>query len=198
MTGPVGQRAGAQQQGGQRQRVAVDDPLQRAERVIRALQVDPRVPFATMASVLGLSEPTVSRRYRRMRRTGVLRVTGAVDPGALGQSQWMVRLRCRPGSGAAIAEALADRDDVTWVALNDFGAEVTCAVRSRSEEEREDLLGRRLPRAAAVLDLEASVMLRKFLGGRGHYWAALTGVLTPEQEARLGPADGLSASRPWS
>ncbi|TQS23780.1 Lrp/AsnC family transcriptional regulator [Microbispora sp. KK1-11] len=154
--------------------------------IIRALQIDPRVPFATMAAVLGLSEPTVSRRYARMRRTGVLRVTGAVDPGALGQSQWMVRLRCRPGSGAAIAVALAHRDDISWVALSAAGAEVTCAVRSRSQEEREDLLGRKLPRAAAVLDIEASVMLRKFLGGRGRYWAALAGVLTPEQEAQFG------------
>ncbi|WP_181781755.1 Lrp/AsnC family transcriptional regulator, partial [Pseudonocardia pini] len=66
-------------------------------RIIRALQVDPRVPFAAMASVLGLSEPTVSRRYARLRRKGVLRVTGVVDPGALGQSRWLVRLRCRPG-----------------------------------------------------------------------------------------------------
>jgi DNA-binding Lrp family transcriptional regulator len=156
--------------------------------IIRALQIDPRVPFATMASVLGMSEPTVSRRYARMRRTGLLRVTGAVDPGALGQSQWTVRLRCRPGSGAAIAEALADRDDVSWVALSAAGAEVTCAVRSRSPQEREDLLGRKLPRAAAVLDVEASVMLRKFLGGRRRYWAALSGVLTPEQETKLGPA----------
>ena len=52
--------------------------------------------------------------------------------------------------------------------------------------ERDDLLGHKLPRAAAVLDLEASLMLRQFLGGRGHYWAALAGVLTPEQEAQLG------------
>jgi DNA-binding Lrp family transcriptional regulator len=155
-------------------------------RIIRALQVDPRVPFATMASVLELSEPTVSRRYGRMRRMGVLRVAGVVNPGVLGQSQWTVRLRCRPGSAVAIAEALADRDDVSWVALSAAGAEVTCAVRSRSREEREDLLGHKLPRAAAVLDIEAAVMLRKFLGGRGRYWAALTGVLKPEQEARLG------------
>ena len=155
-------------------------------RIIRALQIDPRVPFATVASVVGLSEPTVSRRYGRMRRMGAVRVAGVVDPGALGQSQWMVRLRCRPGSAAAIAEALAHRDDVSWVALSAAGAEITCAVRSRSQEERDDLLGHKLPRAAAVLDLEASVMLRQFLGGRGHYWAALAGVLTPEQETQLG------------
>ncbi|WP_310718918.1 Lrp/AsnC family transcriptional regulator [Streptomyces lydicus] len=165
-------------------------------RILRALQVDPRVGFAAVATVLGLSELTVARRYRRMRRAGVLRVIGVVDPGALGQSRWMVRLRCRPGSASAMAEALAQRDDISWVALTAAGSEVTCAVRSRSQEQRDDLLGRRLPRAAAVLDLRASVMLRQFVGGRGHYWAALTGTLTPEQEAALGPGDGPFAERP--
>lgn len=154
--------------------------------IVRALQIDPRIPFAAVSAVTGLSEPTVSRRYARMRRAGAVLVAGVVDPGALGQSQWMVRLRCRPGSVAAIAEALAHRDDVSWVSLDAAGAEITCAVRSRSAHERDDLLGRQLPRAAAVLDLQASVMLRQFLGGRGHYWAALEGVLTPAQEAALG------------
>jgi DNA-binding Lrp family transcriptional regulator len=156
-------------------------------RILRALQVDPRVGFATVATVLGISELTVARRYRRMWRAGVIRVIGVVDPGALGQSRWMVRLRCRPGSVTAIAEALAQRDDVSWIALSAAGSEVTCAVRSRSQEQRDDLLGRRLPRTAAVLDLQASVILRQFIGGRGHYWAALTGTLTPEQESALGP-----------
>ena len=159
-----------------------DDDL----RIVRALLIDPRVTFATMASVLGLSEPTISRRYGHLRRTGALRVTGVTDTGALGQSQWTVRLRCRPGSTPAIAESLARREDVSWVAISAAGTEVTCALRSRSRQTREDLLGRRLPRASAVLDVRACVVLHKFLGGRGRYWAALSGVLTPEQEARLG------------
>src|SRR5690242_17840799 len=82
-------------------------------RILRALQIDPRLGFATVGSALGLSELTVARRYRRMCRSGAVRVVGVVDPGALGQSQWMVRLRCRPGSVTAIAEALAERDDVS-------------------------------------------------------------------------------------
>jgi DNA-binding Lrp family transcriptional regulator len=155
-------------------------------RILRALQIDPRAAFALVGSALGLSEMTVARRYRRMTRAGALRVVGVVDPGALGQSQWMVRLRCRPGSVTAIAEALAQREDVSWVTLTAAGSEVTCAVRSRSREERDDLLGRRLPRAAAVLDLQAAVQLRQFVAGRGHHWAALAGVLTPEEEAALG------------
>ncbi|MEU9279014.1 Lrp/AsnC family transcriptional regulator [Streptomyces sp. NPDC048341] len=155
-------------------------------RIIRALQIAPRASFAAIATALGLAEGTVNRRYRRLRADGVIRVAGVVNPGALGQSRWLVRLRCRPGSGAAIADALARRDDVNWVALSAAGSEVTCATQSRTREQREDLLGQRLPRTAAVIDIHAFAMLRQFLGGRGHYWSALQGTLSQEEEAALG------------
>ena len=159
-------------------------------RLIRALQITPRGSFATIAAALGVTEAAVRRRYRRLRADGVIRVVGVVDPGALGQSEWMVRLRCRPGSVAAIADALARRDDVSWVSLGAAGTEISCAVRSRTPEQRDDLLGRRLPRTAAVIDINAAAMLRQFIGGRGHYWAALNGTLTRQEEAMLG-ADGV-------
>lgn len=157
-------------------------------RIVRALQIDPRVSFAAVAAALGLTESAVRRRYRRLLADGVIRVAGIVDPGALGQSKWLVRLRCRPGSVTAIADALARREDVSWVAITAAGAEVTCAVRSRTAEQRDDLLGQRLPRTAAVIDINASAMLRQFVGGRGHYWAALRGTLTPQEESQLGNA----------
>ena len=158
-------------------------------RLIRALQIAPRASFASIAAALGVTENAVGRRYRRLRAEGVLRVAGIVDPGALGQSKWLVRLRCRPGSVAAIADALAKRDDVSWVGLCSGGSEIGFAVRSRTREQRDDLLGQQLPRTAAVLDIHAAAMLRQFVGGRGHYWAALRGTLTPEQEALLGTGE---------
>src|SRR5262249_24071538 len=151
-----------------------------------ALQIAPRASFAAIATALGLTDGAVNRRYRRLRAAGVVRVAGVVNPGALGQSRWLGRLRCRPGSVAAIADALAGRDDVNWVSLGAAGWEITCATQSRSREQREDLLGRRLPRTAAVIDINTFAMLRQFLGGRGHYWSALEGTLSPQEEAALG------------
>jgi DNA-binding Lrp family transcriptional regulator len=78
-------------------------------RIIRALQIAPRASFSSIALALGLTEGAVNRRHRRLRADGVIRVAGVVNPGALGQSRWLVRLRCRPGSVAAIADALAKR-----------------------------------------------------------------------------------------
>jgi DNA-binding Lrp family transcriptional regulator len=157
-------------------------------RILRTLQLDPRAPYAQIGAVLGLPETAVRRRYLRLHADGTIHVAGVLDPGALGQSRWLVRLRCRPGSIAAITTGLARRDDVSWIAVGAAGTEITCAVRSRTATDRDDLIGHRLPRTAAVLDISAVAILRQFVGGRGHYWATLAGALTADEEAALGNA----------
>jgi DNA-binding Lrp family transcriptional regulator len=153
--------------------------------LIRALQLAPRGSFSAIGEVLGLSEQTIARRYRRLCREGVVRVVAVVNPEALGQSSWMVRIRCRPDGTVAVANALARRDDVAWVVIAAGGSEVVCAVRSRSREQREDLLLQRLPRTAPVLGVVASVLLHWFVGGRADDWAGYSEHLTAEQARRL-------------
>lgn len=155
-------------------------------RLLRALQIAPRASFASIGAALGLTEGAVSRRYRRLCGDGVIRVAGIPDPGALGQSKWLVRIRCRPGNAAPIAAALAQRDDISWLALCAGGCEVTAVVRSRNHKQRDELLGKQLPRASAVVDFDTFAMLHQFIGGRGHYWTALSGALTQKQETMLG------------
>jgi DNA-binding Lrp family transcriptional regulator len=160
--------------------------LDHADRaLIRALQLAPRGSFSAIGEVLGLSEQTIARRYRRLCREGVLRIVAVVNPEALGQSSWMVRIRCRPDGTVAVANALAKRDDVGWVVLAAGGSEVTCAVRSRSRQQREDLLLQRLTRTAPVLGVVASVLLHWFVGGRADDWAGFSGDLAAEQAERL-------------
>jgi DNA-binding Lrp family transcriptional regulator len=156
--------------------------------VIRALQTAPRAPFSTIGDVLGLSEQTVARRYRRLCREGVLRVVAVISPEALGQSSWVVRVRCRPDGTVAIANALARRDDVGWVALAAGGSEVVCALRSRSSEQRDDLLIQQLPRTSPVLGIAASVILHLFVGGRADNWTGYSHAITGEQVAQLAAA----------
>ena len=58
--------------------------------ILRALQLNPRVPFSRIGAALDVSEQTVARRYRRLHRAGAMRVVAAVDPRALGESYWIV------------------------------------------------------------------------------------------------------------
>ncbi|MBL7519779.1 Lrp/AsnC family transcriptional regulator [Frankia sp. CNm7] len=161
----------------------VTDPVDL--RVIRALQLAPRVPFARIAAVLGLPERTVARRYQALHRDGILRIFGAVNPFRTGEHPWTVRVHCRPDSAEALATALARRDDIVWVALAAAGSEVVFSIRSPSAEQRDTLLTRRLPRASHVLDVEASVLLHSFVGQRSDDWGGLAHHLTADETARL-------------
>src|SRR3954451_13510538 len=164
------------------------------EQIVRSLQLAPRAPFRRVAAALDVAEQTVARRYRALHRGGVIRVIGVVDPTALGESDWMVRIRSRPDATLDLGRALAQRRDVAWVSVSAGGAELICAVRSHSQAQRERLLVDRLPRSGAVLDISASVVMRRYVGGSASDWLGVSGVLTAEQE-RLVTA-GEPARRP--
>ncbi|TKV56327.1 AsnC family transcriptional regulator [Nakamurella flava] len=154
--------------------------------IVRCVQIAPRAPFSAIGAVLGVAEQTVARRYRRLRRDGLLRVTMAVDPRAMGVTVWTVRVRCRPEGAVGIAQALARRDDVAWVTVYSAGWEVVFNLRALNEADASDLLTRMLPKAAPVLDVSSAAVLHTFVGGGAADWAGLRSVLTAEQEAAMG------------
>jgi DNA-binding Lrp family transcriptional regulator len=166
------------------------------EQIVRCLQLSPRAPLSLVGEVLDVSEQTVARRYRRLQRQGVIRVIVAVDPRALGQSDWIVRVRCRPEATLDLGRALCRRDDVAWVSVSAGGSELVCAVRSHTRVDRERLLVDRLPRSAAVLGVSAAVVLRRFAGASASDWLGVRDVLTRRQERRLGNSERPRNPRP--
>lgn len=161
--------------------------LDRLDRqIIHALIIDGRVPLRRIATVVGVSEQTVARRYRRMRETDAVRVVGVPDSQRLGLSDWVVRLQCVPDAAAAVASALARRDDTSWVSLTSGGTEIICTVKPASGDSRQDLLLRQLPSSRRITGIGAHSVLHLFRGGSSH-WPGATQALTPAQAAQLAP-----------
>jgi len=140
--------------------ITVDD-LDR--QLTHCLGVDGRASFSAIAEVLGVSDQTTARRYRRLRSAGALRVVGLKYPKA-GSANWFLRLRCVPGSGEAIAAALARRDDTAWVQLLSGDTEVLCSLRGGGSDGTESLLNR-LPRSGRIVAVTAYSRLHMFTGG---------------------------------
>jgi DNA-binding Lrp family transcriptional regulator len=132
--------------------------------LVHCLGVDGRASFSRIAQVLGVSDQTVARRYRRLRSSGVLRVVGLRARRKLGSLGWFLRMRCVPGSGPAIATALARRGDTAWIQLLSGDTEVLCAVRGDAREERDSLLAK-LPRSGRIVAVTAHSLLHMFAGG---------------------------------
>ena len=162
--------------------------------IVHAMQVDGRAPFSRVATVLGVSEQTVARRWRRLRADGVVRVLGLATPDAT-EPSWHIRVRVQPAAAGAVAEALARRPDVSWVSLTSGGAEITCSTRPRTPRQRDALLLDRLPRTVQVIDLNAFSVLHAYVGG-DHGWTAFEDPLTEEQIAALDQGPARTATTP--
>ncbi|MER7619694.1 Lrp/AsnC family transcriptional regulator [Nonomuraea wenchangensis] len=128
-----------------------------------------------IGQVLGVSDQTVARRFRRLRHTVRLRVTGMSDDSRLGRT---------PNVAEQLAAALARRPDTQYVDLLSGGTEVMCAMRPRTRRERDDLLLQRLQRTPRVISVTAHCVLRTFFGGPLG-WLRKTAALDPEEEAAL-------------
>ncbi|MFE9118704.1 Lrp/AsnC family transcriptional regulator [Streptomyces sp. NPDC007172] len=159
--------------------------LDEADRaLVHALQIDGRAPLRLIGQVLGVSENTVARRYRRLRTAGILRVVGTLNGARLGYNAWTIRLRCTPDAATAIAKALAARSDTSYVYLLSGGTEISCSVQTPTTDDSEALLLHKLPRTSRITDISAHLLLDNY--ALPNSWAGAA-QLTPEQAALLTP-----------
>lgn len=133
--------------------------------LLQALQLNGRAPFNRIAEVLGVSDQTIARRYSRLRSAGSLRVLGMTDPIVLGEVSWFVRVHCAPDVASPVAEALARRDDTSWVSLTSGGTEIVCIARAGADEDSNALLLQKLPHTPRVLGVTAQCILHTYFGG---------------------------------
>jgi len=162
--------------------------------IVHCLQRDARLPFRRIAEVLDVSEQTVARRYRSLHQQGAIRVLALPDPRATGAQNWFVRMLCRPDAADALADALAARDDVSWVSITAGGGELICVTRRDPDASPGSVLLHRLPRTNQVLSFTACSVLRMHVGGEAE-WLAFDDPLTADQLAQLAADVGRAAGR---
>lgn len=163
--------------------------------LLHALQIAPRAPFRRIADVVGASEHAVARRYRALRRDGVLRVIGVVNPRIHGECQWIVRVHAKPDNLPRLAEALVRWPEVTHANVLSGGTELICVVRAPIGDTGDGLL-HRLPRTSAVLDVRVDLVLNEFGPAAGAHWNGHGNALNARQIAALQPAAGSRRERP--
>ena len=131
------------------------------ELILQCLIIDGRASFRRIADGVGTSEQTVARRVRDMHGGGLARVVVRSSNFSPARRAWAVRIRCRPDAGTRLADALARRDDVGWVALMSGGSEVSCTTTGAAGAEDDGVLAH-IPRTSAVLSFTAQALLRPF------------------------------------
>jgi DNA-binding Lrp family transcriptional regulator len=163
--------------------------------LLHALGVNARASFRLLASVIGVSEQTAARRYRRLRDAGVVQVLMLPAPDPVDRGQ-LVRLQVQPQAVRAVADALAGRPDVSWLRLMNAGAEILFGVRARTQAERDSLLLDQLPRTGRVLRTTVYSVLHHFRTPGEADWAGFPDPLDAEQRRQLEVPQIEVAARP--
>ncbi|MFI6402014.1 Lrp/AsnC family transcriptional regulator [Streptomyces sp. NPDC050548] len=154
-------------------------------KILRALQCAPRASFRLVGEVAGVSEQTAARRFHALRRAGVMRVVGLVDPAVHGDARWVARIRCRPDRVGPLADVLTRRPDIAYAGLASGGSEIICIITAPVHVPRDDVLLRQLPRSAAVLDVSIDLLIHSFGTSGVSDWTGYGGHLTPDQIRHL-------------
>jgi DNA-binding Lrp family transcriptional regulator len=150
--------------------------------IIHTLTIEPRASFRTIAAVIGTSDQTAARRYRRLEESAGLRVLGMPDGLRLGWTDWFLRLQTTPGGSGSLAEALARRPDTRWVHLASGGTEILCTLTARTDEERDALILHGLPGSRRVVQISAHNILHDFAPGP---WQQAAKALSADQLDRI-------------
>lgn len=154
--------------------------------LLHALQVDGRAPFSSLATVLGVSDQTVARRYHQLRAAGHVRVRGHIDPVRAGKTQWIVHVRALPATAARIADALSQRTETSWVSLTTAGSDVLGVIDAPAELGHLAPWLTDMPATRGVSAVDASCVLHEFFGGPASL-ITKHGALTAEQIEALRP-----------
>ena len=110
--------------------------------IIEQLQQDGRRSYAAIGKVVGLSEAAVRQRVQRLTESGVMQVVAVTDPLQLGFArQAMVGIRAK-GELEAVAEALADIDEVDYVVVTAGSFDVLLEIVCEHDDHLLDTVAR--------------------------------------------------------
>lgn len=137
------------------------DEIDRA--IISILQFDGRTPNTRIAEDLGLTEGTVRHRIKRLTDSGILQIVGIVEPQEMGWKEaGMIAISVQPNKIEAVAKAIADLPEVTYLfqAAGEFDlfAEVYC----RNREHFVSFLNNKLQKIPGVIRTQSYLILKMY------------------------------------
>ena len=136
--------------------------------IIRILQKDGRASNAGIARDVGVSEGTVRRRLKRLVQEEYIQVVALPDPVKMGnESQALVGVQVEPDKIDQVADAMADLQDVKWVAVTTGSYDVFAWVTLPSAEELGIFLRTKVGMVPGVRRTETFVNLTNKKRGYG-------------------------------
>jgi DNA-binding Lrp family transcriptional regulator len=152
---------------------AVDD-LDR--RIIACLRADGRASWTEIAGRCGTSVATVSRRGQRLLADGVVRVAVMPVTAYPGHgSMFFMRMACRSGAAAHVAEQLSTRSNIRFLALVSGPYDIVAEVCVDSRASLVDPLITEIQETDGVESSQTDLILHEYKVAQDWTWQLLVG-----------------------
>ena len=139
-----------------------------AKRNIALLQRDGRMPYASIAKEVGLSEAAVRGRVQRLTESGVIDIVAVTDPIQLGFArQAMIGIRAG-GPVEPLAAALSALPEVDYVVVTAGSYDLLVEVVCESDDHLLRLLSEQIRSREEVLSSETFMYLK--LAKQSYEW----------------------------
>lgn len=110
--------------------------------LMHALQIEPRAPWKALAPILAVDPVTLSRRYQRLRETGLIWITG-YDAGIPGRGA-LIEIECAPGQSVGTAKAMAEDPVVSGIDFTAGGRDLLLTLMTQDAADTSQYLLHRL------------------------------------------------------
>lgn len=134
------------------------------ESIVELLQSDGRMPFAEIATTLGVSEGTIRNRVNNMKNAGALRIVAIVDPGQV-EYETDAMLGISVASSAtprAVCERLGQLSEVVFLLWVSGRFDLLVEIVSDSHDEFLAFLNRHIHAQADIDSVEVMSGLKNF------------------------------------
>jgi Lrp/AsnC family transcriptional regulator for asnA, asnC and gidA len=141
--------------------IAADMALDSLDRrLIASLKLDGRMSYAELAGRLAVSEGTARNRLTKLLESGTLAIVPVVEADRIGYrlNVW-IGVRCHPGAGRVVADALAGFHAVRYAAACAGVYDVVCEAVFLSQTEMLEFLESELRSIDGIASVETSMVL---------------------------------------
>jgi len=142
-----------------------DDSLDRVdEAILRALQLDARTKYSDIAQTQGVSVDTIIKRFRKLKRSGVVkRTTLLLDPRRLGlEVVANLAVTVEPSSIDEVVDYIRRRNGVLF-ATHSMGQYDVFAIAATRTMNEMNALKEAIQSHTKVTDVKASIWVDQFL-----------------------------------
>jgi len=131
--------------------------------IIAHLQYNGRMPFTDIATELGISEGSVRRRVKRLRKSGKLQIVGIAEPQYLGwNAAAMIGITVQAGQVDAVACEIARFAEVSYLFMVSGAFDLFAEVFCRDIDHFVDFLNQKLQQVPGVQRTETFTIMKMY------------------------------------